>query len=1059
MSGLDTTDGSLPRGPDSDGHRLEAMRRVIAACDRFEDAWRAGRRPSIEEALAEAPATERATLLRRLLALELEMRRERGEDPHEDEYLERFPNDLSIVQSVIGGTEDLGDLECVALERFAGTLSISPLRVGSDTEVSDLPTLDHSSNVAHDTVSRTLAPHEEATFGAPESRPSPLPERIGRYQVRRLLGEGGFGRVYHAWDADLGRNVAIKVPRAGAMLLQKHADAFVREARLAAGLKHPAIVTVYDIGHDESGAPYAVLEYIEGRSLSDLLRTESVDHRRLAELLAQVAEALHYAHMRGLVHRDLKPANLLVDSHGRPHVADFGLAVHEEVVRTLGRQIAGTLHYMAPEQVRGESHRLDGRTDLWGLGVVLYQMLTGRLPFQGRTRRVAVFDEIVHREPIPPRQIESGVPRELERIAMKCLSKRMTDRYPTALELAADLWFWVNQAGKDEQRLAWGGPVNGRGADRNRSRYSRSSRDFSGLAAPAFGSIPKGLRSFDASDEAFFLALLPGPYDRDGLPASLRFWKTKIESREPNETFTVGLVYGPSGSGKSSLIKAGLLPRLAATIKPVYIEATPDGTEVRLLHGLRKACPDLPEGLPLADVMLALREDPALRGGAKILIVIDQFEQWLHARRSGRGDDLIEALRQTDGVSVQCLVMVRDDFGMAAMRFMNALEVPVVEGKNYALVDRFATLHAADVLGLFGRAFGRLPEEGALTSDQQRFLDQATESMAEDGKVAPVRLALFAEMFRNTPWNPASLKKVGGTEGIGVSFLEQMLGSSATNPRRLSHQQPARAVLKALLPAAGVNIKGHMKPYDELLNVSGYADRPELFQDLLALLDSELRLISPCDPVKSDPDSVHSDVAIMASPVPPSRRSFQLTHDYLVPSLRKWLTQKQSETSRGRAQLLLDDRAAIWCGRPDRCYLPSLLEWLGFEALTCRSDWTTTQTRYMRSATHLSHGPACWPLRSWSPALTVAGMDRGAPPRARTPGARIEGACGQAARFRDRPHASDDRPDGALPRPLAEGDGGRRRRSQPRDRRANARCAGDGPNRAARRSLSCRAFA
>jgi len=938
MTALDRTEGDYPGEPAHEGLPLAGMRRLISACDRFEDEWRAGVRPSIEAYVSGAVEPERGSLLRRLIALEVEVRRARGEQPAEGEYLARFPGDAPVVLSVLDGGR-------------AGETPREPgVAEGGErvTEGGDGPSPGPRAGGAEETADRAAALFDERTDSHPVGPPLPMPVRISRYRVRRLLGEGGFGRVYHARDEKLGRDVAVKVPRAGAFASQKHADAFVHEAKLAAGLKHPAIVTVHDIGEDEDGSLYVVLEYIEGQSLSDLLRSESVSHRRLAELMALVAEALHYAHSRGLVHRDLKPANLLVDKYGRPHVTDFGLAVHAEGVRALGRQVAGTLHYMAPEQVRGESHRLDGRTDLWGLGVVLYQMLTGRLPFQGRERS-QVFEAIIRSDPTPPRGLDPDLPPELERICLKCLSKRMSDRYPTALELAADLWFWVSQAGKTAgSGLGPSGPGQGMGP----GAPSATTVDTeSGSWPPRVRVVPKGLRSFDASDEGFFRALLPGPFDRDGLPESLRFWKRRVESSDQDEAFPVGLLFGPSGSGKSSLIKAGLIPHLAPHVKAVYLEATPDGTDARLLRGLRRACPGLPEGLSPAEMLQAVREDPTLRRGKKLLLVIDQFEQWLHARRPGRGDSLVEALRQCDGVSVQCLVMARDDFGTAAMRFMNALEVPLVEGKNCALVDRFDPLHAVAVLTLYGRALGRLPAEGPPTADQRRFLDRAVAGMVRDGKVAPVRLALFVEMFRGEPWDPASLKRVGGAEGIGALFLEEALGPAASNPRRRAHREAARAVLRALLPAPGVNIKGHMKPYADLLAVSGYTDRPRDFDDLISVLDGELRLITPCDPEKGDPGSARPGTpGRPASDVPVASRSFQLTHDYLVPSLRKWLTQTQAESVRGRAGLLLEVRAAVWAGRPGRRYLPTLLEWVRIALTTRRQDWTSEQDRMMRSA-------------------------------------------------------------------------------------------------------------
>ena len=342
---------------------------------------------------------------------------------------------------------------------------------------------------------------------------------------------------------------------------------------------------------------------------------------------------------------------------------------------------------------------------------------------------------------------------------------------------------------------------------------------------------------------------LPGPRDRDGLPDSIRFWKRKIEQIDPDLTFKVGLIYGPSGCGKSSLVKAGLLPRLAKHVLPVYVEATPEETEARLLKGLRKACPELSRGLGLVDSLANLRRGRILPPERKVLLVLDQFEQWLHAKRGEENTELVAALRHCDGEHVQAIVLVRDDFWLAASRFMRDLEIRLLEGENSALVDLFDPRHAKKVLMAFGRAYGALPENiGDLTSDQNSFLDQSISGLAQDGKIISVRLALFAEMVKGKPWTPATLKDVGGTEGIGLTFLEETFSASTAPPEHRFHQKAAQAVLKALLPESGTDIKGQMRSRQELLEASGYANRPRDFDDLIHILDPELRLITPTDP-------------------------------------------------------------------------------------------------------------------------------------------------------------------------------------------------------------------
>jgi len=260
------------------------------------------------------------------------------------------------------------------------------------------------------------------------------PARIGRYRIEKVLGKGGFGLVYLAYDEQLNRPVAVKVPHAKLISKAGDAESYLTEARTVANLDHPHIVPVHDVGSTDEFPCYIVSKYVEGTNLATRLKQTRLLHIEAAELVATVAEALHYAHRQGLVHRDVKPGNILVGTDGKPYVVDFGLALREENIGK-GPKYAGTPAYMSPEQARGEGHRVDGRSDIFSLGVVFYELLVARRPFQADTRQ-ELLEQITTLEVRAPREIDSDIPRELERICLKALSKRATDRYATAQDIA-----------------------------------------------------------------------------------------------------------------------------------------------------------------------------------------------------------------------------------------------------------------------------------------------------------------------------------------------------------------------------------------------------------------------------------------------------------------------------------------------------------------------------------------------------------------------------------------------------------------------------------------------
>src|SRR5881394_992154 len=285
---------------------------------------------------------------------------------------------------------------------------------------------------------------------------------FGDYELLEEIARGGMGIVYRARQLSLNRIVAVKVLLFGKFSSDTFVKRFHTEAEAAASLRHPNIVASHEVG-EHDGQHYFSMDYIEGESLAELAREKSISPRQGADCLRTIAEAIHYAHGRGVLHRDLKPSNIIIAPDWQPHVTDFGLAkrLADDADLTLSGQVLGSPNYMPPEQADHKRGQVSAASDVYSLGAVLYHLLTGRPPFVAQTLEDTLL-QLLNTEPIAPRLVNASVPRDLETICLKCLNKDPLRRYASAELLAEDLGRWLRdepvlarRAGPVEKVLRW----------------------------------------------------------------------------------------------------------------------------------------------------------------------------------------------------------------------------------------------------------------------------------------------------------------------------------------------------------------------------------------------------------------------------------------------------------------------------------------------------------------------------------------------------------------------------------------------------------------------------
>jgi serine/threonine protein kinase len=423
---------------------IDVRQAIDACCDRFEQAWIAGEKPRLGSFLSDVPASAAQFLLRELIAIEMEYARdESGNRFSLSDVVARHPElDAELANTFA---------KMPTLRISAGEACVSDVRLAEPATIREfgsrglhircphcLVALELLDNASLDDINCSVCGSNFSLVDCEhDTESTPQRRHIGRFQLTTRLGVGGFGTVWKARDPELDRDVAIKIPRKG-QLDGKEMELFFREARAAAQLRHANIVPVHEVGRD-GDTIFIVSDLILGESLASWLKEQNPSTRETMTFLAKVADALHYAHERGVVHRDFKPSNVMIDQEGAPHLMDFGLAKREagEVTMTIDGQIVGTPAYMSPEQAAGGTHWVDRRTDIYSLGVVLFEVLTGELPFRGNAQMQ--IRERLSVDPPDPRRLNQRAPRDLSTICLKCLEREPNRRYGTAREVAEEL--------------------------------------------------------------------------------------------------------------------------------------------------------------------------------------------------------------------------------------------------------------------------------------------------------------------------------------------------------------------------------------------------------------------------------------------------------------------------------------------------------------------------------------------------------------------------------------------------------------------------------------------
>jgi hypothetical protein len=673
-------------------------------------------------------------------------------------------------------------------------------------------------------------------------------------------------------------------------------------------------------------------------TLRTVLNKERMSVWQAVETARCIALAAGHAHSRGVVHRDIKPANILFDSLNRPLLSDFGLA-WKQTLRNVDTSVCGTPRYMSPEQIRGELHRIDARSDIFSLGIVLYEMLTDHLPFDGDDNRT-IADATVNHEPIAVRSLNDAVPIELDRICRRAMRKSVRERYPSMLEFAKALEdLQHNQVTESGNKTR----------DVPNLRASLDSRLLDSTAMQPELLVPRGLQPFRRVDGDGFLELLPGPRHPCGLPESVYFWKTWIESSDAGELQRLAILYGAAGSGKSSLIEAGVIANLNSDILAISIECQPGDLQARITQAIGNQIGSPYPIRELTELLQRLRlEETITHQHRKIVLFLDQFEEWARFASPAEFQELAAALRQCDGEHLQAIIVVRDEQWSKVSRLMELAEVPMAEGKNSRGMDLIGRNRARKILESMGRYYGTLPAaHESLDVQHRHFLDLAVSELGSGhgGRVLPIQLTIFAQMAELHHWDPGLLSDLDSLEGLYVAFFEDHFESESASAQHRHALPVAAEFLAQLLPGPDQSIVQKTVSITEVHDALGGRFSASQILAAANILCEELRTVIQVDAGTSEASTSELVDDPHQAPV-----RYRIAHDFMVKPIRQWVEQVNYSSRRGRAIARFHELSGMWKRRRERRFFPSVTEYFQIKRASRKLQLTPHQREYLTAA-------------------------------------------------------------------------------------------------------------